>query len=127
MGLFPSFVVSEEQFAVSRDLLDSAKQIPEVGHMTKYINTNENKPAMSAYFGRFQVSVWEWRKVVSAPESERDFKPEREYVCRRACIRHSRWDKMVGVWDRQLIWCNEHELESLKKALDIFFSERPPE
>ncbi|NUM53499.1 MAG: hypothetical protein HUU46_07640 [Candidatus Hydrogenedentes bacterium] len=86
--------------------------------MTKYINTQQKGPISRARYGRFDVSIWQWRKVVSAPPEQRDFKPEREYIVNRACIRHCRWENTVNAWDEQIIWCDVHELDNLKIALE---------
>lgn len=86
--------------------------------MAKYINTQQKGPVSKTRFGRFEASIWQWLKVVSAPREQRDFRPEREYVVKRACIRHSRWDKVTKTWDEQVIWCNVHELDSLREAIE---------
>ena len=50
--------------------------------------------------GRFQVSLWECRRGL------------------RACVQCSRFNKLLGEWENQSIWCDPHELRDLAGALD---------
>ncbi|MCL4215944.1 MAG: hypothetical protein KJ052_02915 [Candidatus Hydrogenedentes bacterium] len=79
---------------------------------------NHTGPYSRVRAGRFEVSLWQWIKVISAPEDQRDYKPDREYIVRRAKIRYSRYNRYSKTWDEQAIWCNINDLEDFKKAIE---------
>ena len=78
---------------------------------------SKNQPFMKKRVGRFQISVWKCERVVPSPP-DRDYIPERVYDVFRACVQYSRYDKKLGDFDRQQIWCNQEELRALALALE---------
>lgn len=84
--------------------------------MKKYIN--HTGPFRKVRVGRFEISLWQWTKLITAPQQQRDYKPDREYIVRRAKIRFSRYNKRDGLWEEEAVWCNISDLEELRQALD---------
>ena len=81
-------------------------------------NANGRGPIASARCGGFQISIWQWRRIIPPPQYARDYFPEREITVERACIRHGRWDKTKREWKNATIWCELDDLRSLAQALD---------
>ena len=79
---------------------------------------NHTGPFSRARAGRFEVSLWQWTKIITARQDQRDIKPDREYIVMRARVRFSRYNHYTQTWDEQVIWCNIEELEGLKQALE---------
>jgi len=78
---------------------------------------SNNQPFIKKRIGRFQISVWKCERVVSPPP-EKEYIPERVYEVLRACVQYSRYNRKLGDFDRQQIWCNQNELRELALALD---------
>ena len=78
---------------------------------------SKNQPFIKKRVGRFQISVWKCEKVVSPPP-EKEYIPERVYEVFRACVQYSWYDRKLGDFDRQQIWCNQEELRELALALE---------
>ena len=85
---------------------------------TKLINVQGKGPVTKAKSGRFEVSLWHWKKIIPQPENVRDLFPEREVDMYRACVRHSKWNRGTQSWEDTVIWCEIEELRSLGEALD---------
>ena len=85
---------------------------------TKLMNTQGKGPVLRAKSGRFDVSVWHWKRTISPPDGMEGFSPEHEVDVTRACIRLSHWNKGTRTWDEELIWCSVDDLRSLVQALD---------
>jgi hypothetical protein len=84
----------------------------------KYVNAQGKGPVTKAKHGRFEVSVWHWRKIIPAPEKMRDLFAEREADVYRACIRHSRFNRGTQAWEESTIWCEIDALRDLVQAID---------
>ncbi|MBE0558080.1 MAG: hypothetical protein IH628_12680 [Proteobacteria bacterium] len=84
----------------------------------KLRNVQGKGPIQSAKSGRFDVSVWHWKRTIAPPKGMEDFSPEQEKDVTRACIRLSHWNRATRIWDEELIWCNVDDLRSLVQALD---------
>ena len=78
---------------------------------------SKNQPFIKKRVGRFQISVWKCEKVVSPPP-EKEYIPERVYEVFRACVQYSRYDRKLGDFGRQQVWCNQEELRELALALE---------
>lgn len=85
---------------------------------TKLMNVQGKGPVTKGKSGRFEVSIWHWKKTISQPDATRDLFAEREVDIERACIRYSRWNRGTRAWDENLIWCDIDDLRSLTQALD---------
>ena len=73
---------------------------------------SKNKLLMSKRVGKFQISTWDCERVVPSPPGG-DFIPERVYNVVRACVQHSRYNRRSGEFERQQVWCDEHDLKEL--------------
>lgn len=84
--------------------------------MRKYelVNVKGRGPAVRNKIGRFEVSLWHWRKVYPAHNDG----AEREMDVERASIRYSRFNQQDQSWEETSIWCSIDELRDLVQALD---------
>ena len=78
-------------------------------------------PLFKSRSGKFQATIWKRRKVI--PANDARYQPEREIEIVRACIQYSRYNWQRREYDRQLIWCDPHELRDLANALDLLGSD----
>ena len=83
----------------------------------RLVNVKGRGPVVGSKVGRFQVSAWQWKRVVPV-KSESGFSAEREQDVHRACIRYAKWNVQTSEWDENSIWCNVDELRDLFQALD---------
>ena len=79
------------------------------------MESEKKGPEMKARSGRFQVTIWKHDKTIS-PRSA--FGAERQLVVVRACVQHSRWNRITREWENQSVWCSVLELRDLVQALD---------
>jgi hypothetical protein len=84
----------------------------------KLVNVQGKGPVSKSKSGRFQVSIWHWKKTIPPPEEQRDLFCDREQDIHRACIRYSQWNRRVQEWRESTIWCSIDDLRSLVQALD---------
>ena len=82
----------------------------------------KNKLLISKRVGKFQISTWQCERVVPSPP-DKDYIPERVYDVVRACVQHSRYNRKLGEFERQQIWCDEHDLKELVCALEELTSD----
>ena len=87
-------------------------------NQTKLVNVQGKGPVTKTRSGRFDISIWHWKKTVSQPDEVKDLFAEREVDIERASIRYSRWNRTTRTWDESIIWCNIDDLRSLVQALD---------
>ena len=85
---------------------------------TVLTNVQGKGPVAKAESGKFQVSIWHWKKTISPPDETKDLFAEREVDIHRACVRFTQWNRGTRTWDEKLIWCNVDDLRSLVQALD---------
>lgn len=79
------------------------------------MESDENRPVARVRTGRFQISLWK-RKVVLPVRHAYD--SERTLVVTRACVQHSRWNRISREWQNQSVWCSVEELRDLVQVLD---------
>ena len=84
----------------------------------KLQNLHGKGPATRTKSGKFEVSIWHWRKIVSPSDDVKAVFSEREIEVSRACIRFSQWNWDKGGWEAKTIWCSTDDLRSLVQALD---------
>lgn len=84
----------------------------------KWINVRAKGPVTKTKSGRFEVSIWHWKKVIPQLDDVKDLFAEREVDVHRACIRHSQWSRVERAWQETIIWCEIDDLRSLAQALD---------
>lgn len=84
----------------------------------KLVNVRGKGPIRKSKSGKFEVSIWHWKKVIPPREEYRNLFAEREIDIHRACIRHSRWNRNAQEWKESTIWCSIDDLRSLVQALD---------
>jgi hypothetical protein len=84
----------------------------------KLVNTCGKGPVIKTRCGKFQVSMWHWKKSIPAPKQHQDLFAEREVDVHRVCIRYSQWKRYTQAWQESSIWCGIDDLRSLIQALD---------
>ena len=84
----------------------------------KLQNVQGKGPVTKTRSGKFEVSIWHWKKIHSQPDETKDLFAEREIDVERACIRYSRWNRGSRTWDESIVWCCIDDLRSLVQALD---------
>lgn len=85
---------------------------------TKMVNVQGKGPVSRAKSGKFEVSIWHWKKIIPQPDETKDLFAERELDVHRACIRYSQWNRGAQKWDESTTWCSIDDLRSLAQALD---------
>lgn len=75
-------------------------------------------PLMKTKVGKFDVTVWRFKKKVVPPEHLRDYSCELLSEQHRACIRYGRWRPQAQVFEGVTMWCEVDELRDLRQALD---------
>ena len=90
---------------------------------TKFINVQGKGPVTQTRSGRFEVSIWHWKKVIPQPDGVKDLFAEREVDVHRACIRYSRWNRADRMWQEAIIWCDIEDLRSLSEAIESLTQE----
>ncbi len=84
----------------------------------KLQNVHGKGPAARTKSGRFEVSIWQWKKIISPADDVKSVFAEREVDVSRACIRFSQWNWETRTWEGKTIWCGIDDLRSLVQALD---------
>ena len=84
------------------------------------VNMKGRGPFVRAKSGRFEVSIWHWKKLVPAEPGfvVTELGVEQEVDVERVSIHYSRWNKHSQSWQETTIWCNTDELRQLVQALD---------
>ena len=85
---------------------------------TELINVKGKGPVSKGKSGRFEISIWHWKKVIPPREEYRHLFAEREVDIQRVCIQYSQWNKRLQEWQKSAIWCSIDDLRSLSDALD---------
>ena len=85
---------------------------------THMVNVQGKGPVAKAKSGKFEVSIWHYKKFVPQPDETKDLFPERELDVHRACLRFSQWNRGTRDWDETIIWCSIDDLRDLVQALD---------
>ena len=85
---------------------------------TKLINVKGKGPVSKGRSGRFEISIWHWKKVIPPQKEYQHLFAEREVDVQRVCIRHSKWSRGTREWKEAVIWCNIDDLRSLSDALE---------
>jgi len=85
---------------------------------TTLVNVQGKGPVTKTKYGKFEVSLWHWKKTIEQPKETRDLFPERVFDVHRACIKHSQWNRRTQEWEESFIWCGIDDLRSLVQALD---------
>ncbi len=85
---------------------------------SQLVNVQGKGPIAKAKAGKFQVSIWHWKKIIPPPDEMKDLFAEREFDIYRACIRFSQWNRVTRSWNEQSIWCSIDDLRSLVQTID---------
>ena len=78
----------------------------------------KNTPLHQIRIGRFQISTWAFRRLVTNGDPESTCYHENWVDELRVCIQHSTYSKSTGKWNNQKIWCSPGDLRNLSEALD---------
>ena len=96
----------------------AAQAVEENKMKSMLVNVQDKGPVSKAKSGKFDVSIWHWKRITPQPEATKDLFPEKEIDVHRACIRFSRYNRETQTWDETTIWCRIADLGDLKEALD---------
>jgi hypothetical protein len=80
----------------------------------------ENSPLRKIRVGRFQISIWRFKKLLSNGGKESTAYIEQWIDVDRACIQYSTKNRTTGQWENQSIWCPAEELRCLASVVDQF-------
>ena len=81
-------------------------------------DSGKNKPLYKARAGRFQISIWAFRRLLTNGSPDSTFYLEKQVDVHRACIQYSTLNKATGQWKNQAIWCSVDDLRSLAMVID---------
>lgn len=75
-------------------------------------------PVKKVRAGRFQISLWAFRKLFSNGGKNSTVYVEQWVDVERACIQFSTFNKATGQFENQAIWCSLDDLRNLAKVVD---------
>jgi len=84
----------------------------------KMKDSGKNKPLKKVRAGRFQISIRKFQKLLSNGGKESTAYIEQLVDVERACIQYSTYNKTVGQWENQAIWCPVDDLRNLAEVVD---------
>lgn len=79
---------------------------------------NENKPVKKFRSGRFQISIWVFRQLLSNGRKDSTGYIERLVDVERVCLQYSTKNRQTGEWENQSLWCALEDLRSLTEVLE---------
>ena len=88
-------------------------------------DSGKNTPRKKFRVGRFQISTWVFRRLLTNAEKDSTIYLERWVDVERACIQYSTYNKATGQWENQAIWCPVDDRQNLAKVLDQLNEEDP--
>ena len=94
---------------------------------TKQLDSGKNTPRKKFRVGRFQISTWVFRRLLSNGDKDSTIYLERWVDVERACIQYSTFNKATGQWENQSIWCPVDDLRSLAEVIDQLNEVDPPQ
>ena len=81
-------------------------------------NSGKSIPLKKVRAGRFQISIWTFRKLLSNGGKDSIIYLEQWVNVERACIQYSTFNKATGQWENQAIWCSLDDLRSLAEVVE---------
>ena len=84
----------------------------------KVEDSEKKNPLKKVRAGRFQISIWVFRRLLSSGDKDSAIYLEKWVDVERACIQYSTYNKATGQWKNQCIWCSIDDLRSLAEAYD---------
>jgi len=81
-------------------------------------DSGKNMPRKKVRAGRFQLSMWVFRRLLSHGDKDSTLYLEQWVDVERACIQYSTFNKVTGQWENQTLWCPLDDLRSLAAVVD---------
>ena len=85
---------------------------------SKQMKESGKTPVKKVRAGRFQISLWAFRKLFSNGGKSSTVYVEQWVDVERACIQYSTFNKATGQFENQAIWCSLDDLRNLAKVVD---------
>ena len=85
---------------------------------TKQLKDSGKIPLKKVRAGRFQISIWTFRKLLSNGGKDSTIYLEQWVNVERACIQYSTFNKATGQWENQAIWCSLDDLRNLAEVVE---------
>jgi hypothetical protein len=86
--------------------------------LTKLTTSEKNKPIKKVKAGRFQISLWKFRRLLTSGSPDSTAYHEQWVDVDRVCIQHSTFNRATNQRKNQDIWCAPGELRNLVSVLD---------
>lgn len=86
----------------------------------QFRDSGDNRPLRKIRVGRFQISIWKFKQLLSNGGRESTAYVEQWVDVERACIQYSTLNRATRQWENQCIWCPAEELRVLASVLDQF-------
>jgi hypothetical protein len=77
-----------------------------------------NTPLRKVRAGRFQISLWVFRKLLSNGGTHSTIYLEQWVDVERACIQYSTYNKATAQWENQAIWCSLDDVRHLAQVVE---------
>ena len=85
---------------------------------TKLTTSEKNKPIKKVKAGRFQISLWKFRRLLTSGSPDSTAYHEQWVDVDRVCIQYSTFNRATNQWENQSIWCAPGDLRNLVNVLD---------
>ena len=84
----------------------------------KQLKDSGKTPLKKVRAGRFQISLWAFRKLFANGGKDSTIYLEQWVDVERACIQYSAYNRATGQFENQAIWCSLDDLRNLAKVVD---------
>jgi len=84
----------------------------------KQLKDSGKTPLKKVRAGRFQISLWAFRKLFANGGKDSTIYLEQWVDVERACIQYSAYNRATGHFENQAIWCSLDDLRNLAKVVD---------
>ena len=81
-------------------------------------DSGKNKPFKKVKAGRFQISLWKFKRLLNSGNSDSVAYIEQWVDVERACIQHTTYNRVTGQRENQQIWCSRDDLWELLKVAE---------
>ena len=76
------------------------------------------RPFRSVRAGRFQISIWTFRRLLSNGSSDSTSYIEKWVYVDRVCIQYSTLNRLTGRFENQTVWFPVDDLRNLARVID---------
>lgn len=79
---------------------------------------SKNKPLKKVRVGRFQISLWQFKRLLTSGDPESIIYTEQWTDVAKVCVQYSTFNKGTNHWENQKIWCAPDDLRDFQEAID---------